>query len=51
MEACRKDHAYLLEGGVFTKDQIEAYIELKEEENQRYEMMPRPVEYDMYYSL
>ncbi len=51
IEAMRKDHKYLLEGGVFDTDQIEAYIELKEEENERYEMTPHPVEYDMYYSL
>ena len=51
MDAMRKDHQYLLEGGVFSKDQIDAYIELKEEENDRYEMTPHPVEFDMYYSL
>jgi glutamine synthetase len=31
-------------------DQIEAYIDLKMEENMRYEMTPHPVEFDMYYS-
>ncbi len=51
IESMRKDHKYLLEGGVFDMDQIEAYIELKEEENERYEMTPHPIEYDMYYSL
>ena len=51
IDACRKDHKFLLEGGVFTEDQIEAYIELKEEENIRYEHTPHPVEFDMYYSL
>ena len=50
IEAAQKDHKYLLEGGVFTKDQIDAYIELKEEENIRYEHTPHPVEFDMYYS-
>ena len=37
--------------GVFDSDQIEAYIELKEEENDRYEMTPHPVEFDMYYKV
>jgi hypothetical protein len=35
---------------VFDADQIEAYIDLKMEENMRYEMTPHPVEFDMYYS-
>jgi glutamine synthetase len=44
------DHKFLLEGGVFDKDQIEAYIDLKMEEVARFEMTPHPVEFDMYYS-
>jgi glutamine synthetase len=44
------DHAFLTEGGVFTNDQIEAYIELKVEEIDRFRMMPHPIEFDMYYS-
>ncbi len=50
MQALREDHDYLLAGDVFTKDQIEAYIALKEEENQSYEMTPHPIEYARYYS-
>ncbi len=50
LEALKKDHKFLLEGGVFDKDQIDAYIELKEEENIMYEHMPHPVEFDLYYS-
>ena len=50
MQALREDHDYLLAGDVFTKDQIEAYIALKEEENQSYEMTPHPIEYALYYS-
>ena len=45
------DHDFLLKGDVFTKDQIDAYIELKWPEVYRWEMAPSPVEYDMYYSL
>jgi len=51
LEALAKDHKFLLEGGVFDKDQIDAYIELKMEEVERYEMTPHPVEFDMYYSV
>ncbi|WP_223477834.1 type I glutamate--ammonia ligase [Oricola indica] len=49
--AAREDNDFLKAGGVFDDDQIEAYLELKEEENIRYEHTPHPVEYDMYYSL
>jgi glutamine synthetase len=45
------DREFLKKGGVFSDDQIDAYIELKMEENMRYEMTPHPVEYDMYYSV
>ena len=45
-----KDHAFLTKGGVFDDDLIEAYIELKREEVQRFRMTTHPVEFDMYYS-
>ncbi len=45
-----KDREFLKKGGVFSDDQIDSYIDLKMEENMRYEMMPHPVEFDMYYS-
>ena len=41
---------FLLKGDVFTKDQIEAYIDLKREDVAVWEMTPSPVEFDMYYS-
>jgi glutamine synthetase len=46
-----KGRAFLKKGGVFTDDMIDAYISLKMEEVQRFEMMPHPVEFDMYYSV
>ena len=50
LEALEADHDFLLAGDVFTKDQIEGYIELKMEEVQMYEHTPHPVEFGMYYS-
>ena len=50
IEELKKDHDYLLAGNVFTKDQIDGYIELKMEEIESYEHTPHPVEYGMYYS-
>ena len=35
---------------MFSKDQIESYIELKMHDVLRWEMTPSPVEFDMYYS-
>ena len=48
--ALEDDHDYLLKGDVFSRDQIEAYIELKLEEVMRWETTPHAVEFDMYYS-
>ena len=50
LDSLAADHDFLLKGDVFTKDQIEAYIELKFVDVARWEMTPSPVEYDMYYS-
>ena len=50
LDSLTADHDFLLKGDVFTKDQIEAYIELKWADVARWEMTPSPVEYDMYYS-
>ncbi|MBO6636828.1 MAG: type I glutamate--ammonia ligase [Roseitalea sp.] len=48
--ALEADNEFLKAGGVFDDDQITAYLELKEEENIRFEHTPHPVEFDMYYS-
>ena len=45
-----KNRSFLTKGGVFTDDQIDAYIEIKMAEVARWEMTPSPVEFDMYYS-
>ncbi|NNU80677.1 type I glutamate--ammonia ligase [Halovulum dunhuangense] len=50
LQSVEADHEFLLAGDVFTRDQIEGYVELKWEEVYRYEHTPHPVEYAMYYS-
>ena len=50
IEALEADMDFLLAGDVFTKDQIQAYIELKMEEIELFEHTPHPVEFQMYYS-
>jgi len=49
-EALDADYEFLLSGDVFTKDQIDAYLDLKWEEIHRFEQAPHPVEFQMYYS-
>ncbi|GAA0801324.1 MULTISPECIES: type I glutamate--ammonia ligase [Psychrobacter] len=50
LQALRDDHEFLLKGDVFTKDMLEAFIALKEDEVQRLNVTVHPVEFDMYYS-
>ena len=50
LDSLLADHDFLLKGDVFSKDQIEAYVELKWDEVHRVEQTPSPVEFDMYYS-
>ncbi len=50
LDALTADMDFLLAGDVFSRDQIEAYVELKWEDVHRWEMTPSPVEFDMYYS-
>ncbi len=50
LDSLAANHDFLLKGDVFSKDQIESYIELKMEDVARWEMTPSPVEFDMYYS-
>jgi len=51
LENLALDHEFLTRGGVFSKEWIESYIELKMEEVNRFRMTTHPVEFDMYYSL
>ncbi len=51
LEALEADHDFLLAGNVFTHDQIDSYCKIKWEEVFRFEHIPHPVEFDMYYSV
>ncbi len=50
LRSLEEDNEFLKKGGVFTDDQIEAYIDLKREELLAYEMTPHPIEFQLYYS-
>ncbi|MEW5902910.1 MAG: type I glutamate--ammonia ligase [Pseudomonadota bacterium] len=51
LDALAKDHEFLTRGGVFSKDFLDAFIELKMEEVNKIRMTTHPVEFDMYYSI
>jgi len=51
LDSLNDDRAFLTQGGVFTDDLIDGYIELKMDEVTRMRMTTHPVEFDMYYSL
>ena len=52
LNALEKDHKYLLEGNVFTKDNIETYTSYKREsEVNPMNLRPHPHEFDLYYDV
>ena len=51
LDALDKDREFLTRGGVFSNEWVDAYIELKMEEVQKFRMTTHPVEFAMYYSL
>ncbi len=51
LEALDADRDFLTRGGVFSNEMIDAYIELKMEEVNKFRMTTHPVEFEMYYSL
>ncbi len=50
LNSLEADHDFLLVGDVFTKGQLEGYMDLKWEEVHEVEHTPHPVEYKLYYS-
>jgi glutamine synthetase len=51
LEHLNQDREFLLRGGVFTDDLLEAYLGLKCQEVTRLRMSTHPIEFDMYYSV
>jgi len=51
LDSLSADREFLKAGGVMDDDQIEAYMDLKWQENERYEQTPHPVEFDLYFSV
>lgn len=51
LDCLDKDREFLTKGGVFTDDQIDAYIDLKMLEVVEWESTPHPIEFINYYSV
>jgi glutamine synthetase len=52
LDALETDHAFLLEGGVFTDDLIETWIKYKREnEIDAVRLRPHPWEFHLYYDI
>lgn len=51
LDALEADHDFLTAGGVFPQKLIEIWIEKRRKDSARYNQLPQPVEFDMYYDL
>lgn len=49
MDALEDDHAFLLEGDVFTTDLLEHYVEMKRAQSDEVRLRPTPIEFTLYY--
>ena len=51
LQALDADREFLYQGGVFSEDALNAYVDLKFQEINRFRAAPHPIEFSMYYSL
>ncbi|SHO58347.1 glutamate--ammonia ligase [Vibrio quintilis] len=51
LDALDADREFLTEGGVFSDDFIDSYLELKAQDVEKLNMTTHPVEFEMYYSV
>jgi len=51
LDALEADHAFLLEGGVFTEDVLEKYIGFKRDQANEINLRPVPIEFSLYYDV
>lgn len=51
LDALERDHAFLLEGDVFTTDVLEHYVELKRAQSDEVRLRPTPMEFALYYDV
>ena len=51
LNALERDHGFLLKGGVFTRDFLENYIEMKRGEYDAVRLRPHPYEFQLYFDV
>ena len=51
LDALEDDHSFLLEGGVFTTDLLEHYVDLKRSQADEVRLRPTPIEFALYYDV
>ena len=51
LDALVEDHEFLTQGGVFPQRLIDIWIEKRRAEAAKYNQLPQPIEFDMYYDL
>ena len=51
IDALEADHKFLLEGGVFTQDVIDVWIEYKRAEIDSVRLRPHPWEFHLYFDM
>ena len=51
LDALEADHAFLLEGDVFTTDVLEHYVDLKRTQADEVNLRPSPIEFALYYDV
>ena len=51
LSALEDDHSFLLEGGVFTTDVLEHYVDLKRAQADEVLLRPTPIEFALYYDV
>ncbi|MDR0470178.1 MAG: glutamine synthetase, partial [Nitrososphaerota archaeon] len=51
LDALEADHEFLTAGGVFPEKLIEVWIKKRRKEAAKYNQLPQPVEFEMYYDL
>lgn len=51
LDALSSDHEFLLQGGVFSEDFINAFISIKTDEVNQLRTITHPIEFEMYYTL
>ncbi|MCL1798325.1 MAG: type I glutamate--ammonia ligase [Eggerthellaceae bacterium] len=51
LDALEADHEFLTKGGVFPEKLIEIWVERRRQEAARYNQLPHPAEFELYYDL